>query len=433
MRTLLSAALTGPSLCARAPRVRGWAFALCLLATPAFACGPATGGDPVAMLRTGTTRCGPRPETAGMRIPLQPGLVLTTVSTTQKGDEEADKRIVAASPGLLTVRYRAERDDGVVEATRHVRRQDLIDARSYRHAFTGDTEPSYPGTTALGVSSQVLRDLKTGGSSELTLDVGGLDMQAGIEGADLVGELEGMLGDLGGFAGIEEAIQRQADIGTLTETERAQGADTIADIRRLGLATGRLRNTGPLQVEVIVNNRPRKLAGIGASGSLSDGERDHAVSAVFLDDDSNPLTLRLEIDGERMQLVRVAYAQESPIYAAQIEDALLERCRADVYGIGFSRDGMRIAPGAEDALAALRRVFAKHADWHVEIAQYGDGSGATGFAPSQAQRVRDALAADGSAALAVAQQGDAPAAADDSASARARARRTTFVRQGCTP
>jgi flagellar motor protein MotB len=366
------------------------------------------------------------------RIPLQAGLTITTAVATAEGDIETSKRITAADAGAILVEVLA--DPAGSAGSRRVLRDDLASARSWRHAFAIDGTTAYPGTTALGVSSRVLHDIKDAFSSELTLDVGGVQEGAGIDGADVAGELDAMLGGMGGFAGIEEAVNRQQEQGTISEGERAQGAADVADIRALGLATGRLRSTGPSTVPVIVNDRRVELAGIGATGSLSNGKDDVAVSMTLLDDPDNPLALQLQIDGESTQLVRVAYAQSSSAYVAGIDQALRNDCHVDVHALAFAPGAATLLPGSDDALQALRRVFAGHPDWRVAVISHGDDRQDTLLSTQRAASVVQALADAGSARLvAVPLPRVAALEPNDTLAGRAANRRVTFALAGCAP
>lgn len=369
---------------------------------------------------------------AAPRIPLQAGLVITTVSSTPDGDEEAETRITAANRDTVTVSHRAMLDGEGVEATRTLRRTDLEQASSYRHTFSGDDRPAYEGTTALGVSTRVLRQLRDAGGSALTLDVGDASPEVGSSEPDLVAELDAMLGEKSGLEDIEAAVNRQAEHGTITEGERAQGAESVGDIRRLGLATGRLRTTGRLRVPVIVNDRRVLLDAITAIGSLSNGKDDFAVSVVILDDAANPLTLRLQIGDRAMEVTRLGYAQSSLVYASQIEQALQKTCRVDVYGLGFAPGGAKLQPGSDETLSTLRTVFSRHPEWTLAVLSHGDADVSIPLSKRRADAIRDQLAnEDGARLVAVELPRLAPLAGNDTIAGRALNRRTTFSRSGC--
>ena len=389
------------------------------------------------MPRLSTTAPGQAPpgeaETApGPRIPLQPGLVVTSVVATPDGDDEAESRFISATRTSLTLTHRSLISDDPVGTTRTLRRSDLAEASSLRYPLATESQQQIDGTTALGLSTRGLRELIESGSTAITLHVGNATPAARGEGADLAGELDALLGEDNPLSGIEEAVNRQAEYGTLNEDERAQGAQVVGDVRRLGLATGRLRNTGPLKVAVIVNDRRVLLDAVTATGSLSNGRDEFPVSAVFLDDPANPLALRLDINGEAMHVTRIGYAQSSLAYASQVEQALQRQCRVDVYGLAFAPGGDTLQPGSEETLATLRSVFTRHPDWTVAVLSHGDGGVPLSLSERRAQAIRAALAnEDGARLVAVPLPRRAPLASNNTVAGRALNRRTTFSRRGC--
>ena len=389
------------------------------------------------MPRLSTTAPGQAPAgdaatATGPRIPLQAGLVVTSVVATADGDDEADARFIAATRDGLTLTFRSLISDDPVGVTRTLRRVDLAQASSFRYPAATDSREQIDGTTALGLSTRGLRELRDSGGTTLTLHVGTATPADRGEGADLAGELDAMLGEDNPFAGIEEAVDRQVEHGTLTDAERAQGAREVGDLRRLGLATGRLRNTGPLKVAVIVNDRRVLLDAITATGSLSNGRDQFTVSAAFLDDDANPLALRLSVGGYATQVTRIGYAQSSLAYASQIEQALQRTCRVDVYGLVFAPGGDTLQPGSEESVATLRSVFTRHPEWTVAVLSHGDAFEPLSLSADRARAIRRALASEDAARLvAVPLPRRAPLASDDSVAGRALNRRTTFSRKGC--
>ena len=370
--------------------------------------------------------------TQAPRIPLQPGLIVATVVATQDGDQEAEFRFTRADKQSLTLTYREFASDPSVVTTRTLLRADLAESASLRPPTVTDTEALHAGTTALGLSSRGLRELKEGGGTVITRRVGtAKPAHAGAD-DDVVAELDALLGEASGLDGIEAAVNRQVDQGAITDAERAQGARDVADIRRLGLATGRLRNTGPLRVPVIVNDRRVWLDAITATGSLSNGKDDFLVSAVFLDDPANPLALRFTVGEDTSEVTRIGYAQSSLAYASQIEQALQRRCRVDVYGVVFTPGADTLHPASDETLATLRTVFARHPEWTLAVLSHGDTLVPAALSQQRAEALRAALAqGEGARLVAVPLPRAAPLAENSTVAGRALNRRTTFSRTGC--
>jgi len=291
------------------------ALALVLPPATAIACEPAKGALPaVAQTAGGTvsrsgTRCKSSPLTASVvSIPLRAGLVLVTAVTRPAGDIQTTLRVTAMMPKTLKLAFTGRKADGSpLTTTRIVRLQDLADARGIRPNFVDGATEFFPGNTAFGASTQVLAELKQSGSTELTIDVGGLSMGTGVAGAGLGRELDGMLGDMGGFAAISEALEGAAARGAISESERADAAGTMTEIDHLQMAKGSLRSGGKTRLTVMVNGQKQQLPGVIAKGRVQTDKEVHDVELVFLDDPANPLTLSSRIGDEHTQVLRIDY------------------------------------------------------------------------------------------------------------------------------
>jgi len=286
------------------------ALVLALSAAPAMACGPSKGPLAAGEQRAAaTTKCRASPPPVDVvNIPLQAGLVLVTAVTRPAGNIQTTLRVTAVMPTTLKLVFTGKKADGSpLTTTRNVRLQDIADARGIRPNFVDGATEFFPGNTAFGTSTQVLGELKRAGSTELTIDVGGLSMGTGLAGAGLGRELDGMLGEMGGFAAISEAVERAAATGAISESERADAAGTMAQIDQLQMATGSLRSGGKTSLAVMVNGQQRQLPGVIAKGRIQTDKEAYDVELVFLDDPANPLTLRSRIGSERTQLVSISY------------------------------------------------------------------------------------------------------------------------------
>lgn len=248
--------------------------------------------------------------TASPSIPLRVDLSIVSRGSGAAGVVVATQKIASVSPKTVKLIYSATHADGrSTETRRSVRREDLKQATSYRPNFVDGADEFFEGTTAFGTSTRVLADLKQAGRSPLTMDAGGISMNAGVQGAGLARELDGMLGDMGGFAGIAEALERQAASGSISEQERAEGAAAIGDIDALQMLSGTLRFLRREPVEIEVNGRTVALPGIVAIGDMKKDLESYEVELVFLDDPSNPLTLRSRVGNDTHQVISIRYPQ----------------------------------------------------------------------------------------------------------------------------
>lgn len=248
------------------------------------------------------------PAFAQTTVPLREGLSLSSSVTRPSGKIETTLRITAINARTVTLEFSGKKADGsALHSTRRVRIQDLQDARDIRPNFVDGATEYFAGTTAFGTSATVLGELKRSGSSTLTVDVGCLSMGTGVAGAGLARELDGMLGDMGGFAGISEALNSAAEHGAISDSEHAQGAQTMGAIDQLQMASGTLHAAGTTTVPVIVNGKTAALPGVVAKGRIAKGDEAYDVELVFLDDAANPLLLKSRIDTQSTQLLRIDY------------------------------------------------------------------------------------------------------------------------------
>ncbi len=241
-------------------------------------------------------------------IPLREGLTLVTGVTRPSGDIKTTLRVTKITDKTLKLAFTGKKADGSpLTTTRTVRLQDIADAAGIRPNYVDGAIEYFPGNTAFGTSTQILGELTRTGSTKLTIDIGGLSMGTGVAGAGLGRELDGMLGDMGGFAGISEALEGAAARGAISESERADAAGTMAEIDQLQMATGTLRAAGKTTLAVMVNGKQRQLPGVIAKGRIQKDKEAHDVELVFLDDPANPLTLRSRIGPESTQLLSIDY------------------------------------------------------------------------------------------------------------------------------
>ena len=248
------------------------------------------------------------PGAASAVVPLRAGLQLTS-ELSRRGDVfETTLRVEAVDARKVKVVFTGRRADGSPSsATRTVRIRDLADARSLRPNFVDGASEYFEGATAFGASAAVLADLRAGRPAAVGIDVGGLTMAGGVADSGLAREIDGMLGDMGGFAGISDALEAAAARGSITEAERADAAGTMDEIDQLQVAKGDLRAHASTGVDVQVNGKPIRLPAIEARGRVQAGDAAHDVVLVFLDDPANPLLLASDIGAERTQVVRIDY------------------------------------------------------------------------------------------------------------------------------
>jgi outer membrane protein OmpA-like peptidoglycan-associated protein len=404
-------------------------------------------------------------------IPLCAGLTIVTAVASQ-GDYESIKTIESIDPQAIRVRYSSEsgrpwwssKISQVNRLITHrtVLKSDLESAHSYAQIFVGTTQASdtAPGTTAIGTSAAMLRDLKGKGETEISICKAADDTQV-------------MSGD----------GQVRSPPG---------GCVNFSDpftIERVG--------TGPARLRVLVNGNPADLPAVHAQGTTGYQEK---VEFFFLDDERNPLTLAFRLgigempaldmetrrlcetdgkngtlildglscdlpnggDRETLRVIKISTRCELPAAAAAsggggggprsgdaglsgggagaaaLEKALAETGTVDVYSIYFSFNSDVLREESKPTLEDIAAILRRHPDWRLGVNGHTDGIGGDEFnldlSRRRAAAVRNALVKDyqiDAARLSTSGYGESsPKDTNETLEGRARNRRVELVRSG---
>jgi outer membrane protein OmpA-like peptidoglycan-associated protein len=321
-----------------------------------------------------------------------------TAVNSAPGDYESIKRVDSVSADRVRFTYAAEHPDGdggltQTRTRRVLRRSDLDTARIYRQGFGNNDEDEYPGSTALGASALILKELKDRGSAEFKV---------------MPGSVTGMLGSaIGGMLGIDD--------------------------EDMMLVKGTLTRVGSVRVPVVVNDQPTLLPAIQARGRFEDEDGEF----VFLDDPANPIALRWRLAGEALQVVKISFPSDKP--AAQvIAEELRSEGRAEVHGLYFDFGSATLRPESDAALRQIADALGAERDWRVRLDGHTDSIGSAeanqALSEARARAVKEALAGRfGIAAdrLTTAGHGATkPMAPNDTLVGRARNRRVELIRTG---
>jgi outer membrane protein OmpA-like peptidoglycan-associated protein len=319
---------------------------------------------------------GPPQGPAAPRIPLEVGLTVVTAINQPTGDYESIKRIAALGPDSVHLTYSNEHPKplGLLEdpkpgprpmvkldATRTILRRDLRESHSYLQQFgPPENVPDYvQGTTAIGVSSAVLRELKTKGSTQLTV--------------------------------------YQASTG---------GMPPIVEPRQPGTVDYKLTGTinrvepGDVPVPVLVNGTRTALPAVHAKGTLV-----YPAEFWLLDDPENPLALRYTIDRDTLTVIAINFPAAQPggpdagrggVGAGgpgvePIGAALSKHCRAEVHGIYFDFNQATLRPESDQTLEEIAEALRKNADWTVRIEGHTDSIGGGAYNLALSRRRADAV------------------------------------------
>ncbi len=317
------------------------------------------------------------------RVPLRTGLtIVTALNQPEQGDYESIKRFVDVNDKTARLRYSAEVPDSgddnpfagllgggrqtkpspdltgrktrTVNTMRTVNRVDLENATDYRWNYNEQQPEAFAGSTAVGVSRKVLNALKTKGEADLRVPEGGI-----------AGALGSLLGGLFSSPEVDSATMRQ---GTL---KRVEGK--------------------PVPFKVILNDEPVELMAIHARGQLGEDPAEFWI----LDDGDNPLALKWEVAGARLQVIRLSYPENvlfttkeaGPAAAAapavnaaagtakRIEEDLAKDGRSIIYGIYFDFASDRIKEESEPVLSEIAQVLRTNPTWNLNVEGHTDSIG----------------------------------------------------------
>lgn len=336
---------------------------------------------------------------AAPHFELCPGFTVVTAVSTEDGDYESIKRVTTADKDKVTIHYSNERmvSDFLssdpprlvrTDLDRDIRRADLHSAELYLQQFDERLPTLVPETTAIGISTEVFRKLKAGAPTNM---------------------------------GVFIAFSQTPSLDRNTHPN-VYDNQMIAPVVRSGSAPQKLR--------AIVDDRPVELPAIQVTGEFF-GDK---AEFWFLDDETNPITLRYRFgvdhmslspelaaqldlpapepkDKERFDVIKIASicdrppVQEtasppageipemdglleaagggsggsgsggSPALVEAIEQALTEDGAIDLYTIHFSFAKATLRPESAETIDAIAIVLDRHPEWKMEITGHTDSIG----------------------------------------------------------
>lgn len=341
-------------------------------------------------------------QSSTLEIPVVPGLTFVLAvhapeaaaagSRIALGDYEMVVALTGADDSALTLQTRIDaQDEGgkalLVNIERRVPSADLASARLQVLGFHTKDPRTIDGSTALGPSLAVMRDLKQEGRATVSL---------------------------------QNFRHLSTSRGTLTRV-----------------------SSGAVPFLVIVNGRRVELQAMHVTGQLAYGENVRPWEMYLLDHPRQPLTLRYAVGaiGARApfkaettrEIVRIDF----PVGDAALEATLAKECRVEVPGIYFDFDRATLNPQSSRALTSIATMLARHDAWRVAIEGHTDNVGTDVYNQDLSQRraaaVKEALVGDHAlspARLTTAGFGSKrPKETNDTIAGRARNRRVELVRE----
>ena len=272
-------------------------------------------------------------------VPLVPGLTIvfaaheaspasadaaSTLKHIAQGDYEMVVSVTGVGPAGIdeTTSFNAVDEGGKrlqLTIRRHVLTSDLKDSRLQILGFHTDDPNAIAGTTSLGPSLTVMRDLKTSGRAAYSVK--------------------------------NFLSQAATSAGTLTRADAAA-----------------------VPFPVLLNGRRTTLPAIRVTGALKYGEKVRPWEQFLLDDPRHPLTLRFtygavgEGAGFTPEFIREVVRIDFPVSNdRQLETALNTDCRVEVPGIYFEFDSATLNPQSNHALTGIADMLRRQPQWHVSI------------------------------------------------------------------
>ncbi len=323
---------------------RPWTFALALsLGTAATAAAAGTAAIPAV-------------------IPLIPGLTLVQAVSERQGDYESILNVEELdADGVLHLTASADLPDPAggknepVSFNREVSSSDRDQARTYKYMFSSGAE-EYPGTTAMGTSAAVIKDLRAGRAASVTLD----------------GEMGGLAAMLGGLMQmVPGASANQSKTTYLT----ASGSLHVVEPK-------------PVPYPMIVNDALVSLSAWHVKGDFVQAGAAVPVEWYILDDPHDPITLRAAFGTDKTDIVRISFPVDNPTQS--LETALAKDHRAVTYGIYFDFNRATIKPKSAAVLQSIADVMKKNPQWSLIVEGHTDNIG--GEAANQDLSARRAAA-----------------------------------------
>jgi OmpA-OmpF porin, OOP family len=328
-------------------------------------------------------------------VPVVAGFTEIVAVQEPRGDYESVAHVEAVERDAVKLAFslRSGSVAGVtsMRARRTVLTQDLAEARGYRMTFSEADPESFPGMTALGVSTAVFRELHDGRRPKI-------DLHAGVDA-----------------------------VATLLAAADALASDLTGELAR--------DESDPVGVPVLVNGQRVWLPALHAKGEFQGVLRSVPAEFWFLADPANPLTLRAMVDRARLQVVRIDFPAAER--TSTLERALAERQPVEMWGVYFEFGSARLQPESSAVLDAVAGLLGRHPDWRLRIGGHTDNVGADDdnlkLSEQRAQTVRAELVRrlpDASTRIEAAGFGESqPRESNDTLSGRARNRRVELTRQ----
>ena len=273
---------------------------------------------------------------ASTDIPVVAGLTEVVAVQEPQGDYESVGTVESVTAKTVNYSFSVRSGSLSAEASnrarRTVARQDIEDAHGYRMTFSAVDPESFPGQTAVGISSAVFRELQDHGRSRI-------ELYASTDGVVAVASILSAVG--------------------------AKLTDLTGELVRV--------ESEPVGIPVLVNGRRVWLPAVHAKGDFQRFDGVVPAEFWFLADARNPMTLRSAVGDVRLQVVRIDFPAEET--ASALERVLGNRQPVEMWGVYFEFASAELQPESNIVLDEVAAVLGRHPDWRLRIEGHTDDVG----------------------------------------------------------
>lgn len=304
-------------------------------------------------------------------VPLVKGLVFTTTAhaglTTSAGsvpvaDTEAVYSVVGTGDERIMFRFSvsapADSSAGKLldqvphSFDREVRREDLRAAARLTVFWNSTDPPLLPGQTFATTSSTVLQTLRDTGRIAFILGVN--EPEKGLE------SVSALLPFLG--------VSRHYYRGTL---ERVGASEPFS---------------------VLLDGRRTTVPAVHVRGTLTFSDRTITPQIWWLDDASNPLTLKWIVGSVYETVTRIDRPLTGTGSATTVADGLTGRsCRAELSGVYFTTASAQVLDASMPALERFAALMNQHPNWQITVEGHTDNIGSAPYNMDLSSRRADAV------------------------------------------
>jgi len=265
-----------------------------------------------------------------------PGLEITTAFESDFGPDAESKTVISnVDPQGVSLSYRSSR--GVI-SQRRVLRQDMMSSPTFVMGYATNMPQVIPGTTATGLSTASLEQLRSTGSVPYSL--------------------------------IYDANLSRID--------------------------GRLDLVKQLRFSVLIENQLVSLPALLARGAFASGNRRGTAEFYIYDDRNNPIILQSTVNFSwegRPRTERIVHVTAGGSERISMEQTLKTIRKVDLYGIHFDFDKATIRPEAADTIADIAETLRVNPGWRLLIKGHTDSIGKADYNLRLSQRRADSVRA----------------------------------------